>query len=119
VAAELGRVVDRLYRAGRLVAGGLRLHRRNSILVSLKRKNGRSRRFLKLQLPLLRFRQRRRSLPGQDCRDGENSQHEAPAGGVLEWNCTELMCLRGHGLLYVPESPTSWFRAQRWFYLER
>jgi hypothetical protein len=35
----------------------------------------------------------------------------------LEWNCTELMCPRGHGLLYVPELPASWFSAQRWVYL--
>lgn len=41
-----------------------------------------------------------------------------PSGYFLEWNCTELVCLRGHGLLYVPESRTSWFNAQRWFYLE-
>jgi hypothetical protein len=36
----------------------------------------------------------------------------------LEWNCTELLCPRGHGLLYVPESPTSWFATQRWLSLD-
>jgi len=41
-----------------------------------------------------------------------------PSGSFLEWNCTELMCLRGHGLLYVPEGRTSWFNAPRWFYLQ-
>jgi hypothetical protein len=32
----------------------------------------------------------------------------------LEWSGTELMCLRGHGLLHVPESPAIWFNKQRW-----
>ena len=41
-----------------------------------------------------------------------------PAGYFLEWNCTELMCLRGHGMLYVPECPTSWFDTPRWFYMD-
>lgn len=41
-----------------------------------------------------------------------------PSGYFLEWNCMELVCRRGHGLLYVPECRTSWFNAQRWFYLE-
>ncbi len=36
----------------------------------------------------------------------------------LEWNCTGLMCNSGHGLLYVPESPTSWFNRQRWACLD-
>jgi hypothetical protein len=33
---------------------------------------------------------------------------------LLEWNGTELMCLRGHGLLHVPERPAIWFSGQRW-----
>lgn len=41
-----------------------------------------------------------------------------PAGYFLEWNCTELMCLRGHGMLYVPGCHTSWFDTPRWFYLD-
>jgi hypothetical protein len=40
------------------------------------------------------------------------------AGWFLEWNCTELMCLRGHGMLYIPENPTSWFGAPLWLYLD-
>ncbi len=36
----------------------------------------------------------------------------------LEWNCVELMCLRGHGLLYIPEHPASWFSTQRWLPLD-
>jgi hypothetical protein len=36
----------------------------------------------------------------------------------LELNCTGLMCPEGHGLLYVPESPTSWFSTQRWLCLD-
>ena len=33
---------------------------------------------------------------------------------LLEWHGTELMCLRGHGLLYVPEWPEIWSGRQRW-----
>ena len=40
------------------------------------------------------------------------------AGWFLEWNCTELMCLRGHGMLNIPENPTSWFGAPLWLYLD-
>jgi hypothetical protein len=34
----------------------------------------------------------------------------------LEWNGTELLCLRGHGLLHVPGTPAIWFSQQRWLY---
>jgi hypothetical protein len=37
----------------------------------------------------------------------------------LEWNGTELVCASGHTLLHIPETPTSWFGAQRWLYLDR
>jgi hypothetical protein len=36
----------------------------------------------------------------------------------LAWNGTELICLGGHGLLHVPDIPTSWFGSQRWLYLD-
>jgi hypothetical protein len=36
---------------------------------------------------------------------------------LLEWHGTELMCLRGHGLLYVPEWPAIWSGRQRWMNL--
>jgi hypothetical protein len=36
---------------------------------------------------------------------------------LLEWHGTELMCLRGHGLLYVPEWPAIWSGRQRWMEL--
>lgn len=36
----------------------------------------------------------------------------------LAWNGTELVCLSGHGLLHVPDLPTSWFSSQRWLYLD-
>ena len=43
---------------------------------------------------------------------GERSRY------FLELNCTGRMCPKGHGLLYVPESPTTWFSAQRWLGLD-
>jgi hypothetical protein len=36
----------------------------------------------------------------------------------LAWNGTELICAVGHGLLHIPELPTSWFSTQRWLYLD-
>ncbi|MGA7522683.1 MAG: hypothetical protein WBW84_09375 [Acidobacteriaceae bacterium] len=36
----------------------------------------------------------------------------------LNWNGTELVCVRGHGLLHIPELPTSWFSTQRWLALD-
>jgi hypothetical protein len=36
----------------------------------------------------------------------------------LAWYGTELICNEGHGLLHVPEVPTSWFATQRWLYLD-
>ncbi len=36
---------------------------------------------------------------------------------LLEWHGTELMCLRGHGLLYVPEWPAIWSARQSWMAL--
>jgi hypothetical protein len=41
-----------------------------------------------------------------------------PSRNFLEWSGTELICVRGHGLLHVPETPTSWFDTQRWLYLD-
>ena len=36
----------------------------------------------------------------------------------LSWNGTELFCVEGHGLLHIPELPTSWFSTQRWLCLD-
>ncbi len=41
-----------------------------------------------------------------------------PSRNFLDWNGTELICAGGHGLLHVPELPTSWFRTQRWLHLD-
>jgi hypothetical protein len=41
-----------------------------------------------------------------------------PSRSFLSWNGTELICVGGHGLLHVPEMPTSWFSEQRWLYLD-
>jgi hypothetical protein len=41
-----------------------------------------------------------------------------PSRNFLAWNGTELICVGGHGLLHVPEIPTSWFSTQRWMYLD-
>jgi hypothetical protein len=45
-------------------------------------------------------------------RVGESSRN------FLAWNGTELICADGHGLLHIPELPTSWFDTQRWLYLD-
>ncbi len=36
----------------------------------------------------------------------------------LAWSGTELMCMGGHTLLYIPSLPTSWFSTQRWMLLD-
>lgn len=41
-----------------------------------------------------------------------------PSQTFLEWYGTELVCAQGHGLLYVPEIPTSCYSTQRWQYLD-
>ena len=49
-------------------------------------------------------------------------KHPARVGqasqSFLAWNGTELICTGGHGLLHVPDLPTSWFSTQRWVYLD-
>jgi hypothetical protein len=49
-------------------------------------------------------------------------EHPAKVGqashSFLAWNGIELICTGGHGLLHVPEMPTSWFSTQRWIYLD-
>lgn len=42
----------------------------------------------------------------------------SPAKSVLNWYGTELICTRGHGMLYVPGAPTTWCSTQRWQYLD-
>jgi hypothetical protein len=37
---------------------------------------------------------------------------------LLSWTGTELFCVQGHGLLHIPELPTSWFSTQRWLCLD-
>ncbi len=37
---------------------------------------------------------------------------------LLEWHGSELVCLRGHGLLHVPEQPSIWFDQQQWMDLD-
>jgi hypothetical protein len=41
-----------------------------------------------------------------------------PSQTFLSWYGIELMCVRGHGLLHVPEFRTSCYSTQRWLYLD-
>jgi hypothetical protein len=36
----------------------------------------------------------------------------------LGWYGTELVCSHGHGFLYMPGTSTSWYKTQRWQYLD-
>jgi hypothetical protein len=49
---------------------------------------------------------------------GHAAQVGQPARNFLEWNGTELMCKRGHGLLHVPATPSDWSSRQRWLDLD-
>lgn len=40
-----------------------------------------------------------------------------PADMLFQPRGTELHCARGHGSLFVPDTPTSWCRSQRWQYM--
>jgi hypothetical protein len=42
----------------------------------------------------------------------------SPTLSILAWYGTELICTRGHGMLYVPGVPTTWCSKQRWQYLD-
>jgi len=42
-----------------------------------------------------------------------------PSQTFLEWYGTEFMCTKGHGLLHVPEIPTSCYSTQQWLRLDR
>ncbi|MGC4048499.1 MAG: hypothetical protein QM757_02150 [Paludibaculum sp.] len=42
-----------------------------------------------------------------------------PSQTFLEWYGTEFVCVKGHGLLHVPEIPTVSFRTQSWTHLDR
>jgi hypothetical protein len=42
-----------------------------------------------------------------------------PSQTFLEWYGTEFVCVKGHGLLHVPEIPTVSFRTQNWMHLDR
>ena len=42
-----------------------------------------------------------------------------PSHIFLAWHGTEMVCAGGHGLLYIPEHPTSWCSTQRWQTLDR
>lgn len=41
-----------------------------------------------------------------------------PSRTFLTWSGTEMVCERGHSLLHVPGTPTSWFGARRWICLD-
>ena len=40
------------------------------------------------------------------------------SSGFLGWNGIEMMCCMGHGLLYLPESPSDHFHDPRWVTLD-
>ncbi len=42
-----------------------------------------------------------------------------PSQTFLEWYGTEFVCMKGHGLMHVPEIPTTSFETQRWMRLDR
>jgi hypothetical protein len=42
-----------------------------------------------------------------------------PSQTFLEWYGTEFACVKGHGLMHVPEIPTVSFRTQNWVQLDR
>jgi hypothetical protein len=45
---------------------------------------------------------------------GTPIQIGAPGHVLLDWSGTEMMCPQGHGVLYLPDSPTNWLERDRW-----
>lgn len=60
----------------------------------------------------------RRRCPECLCRLSSPARVGQASCNFLSWNGTELFCIRGHGLLHIPELPTSWFSTQRWLRLD-
>ncbi len=58
------------------------------------------------------------TLPSVPWKAFASCESRSPSRTFLAWNGTELICVGGHGLLHVPEMPTSWFSTQRWLYLD-
>jgi hypothetical protein len=42
----------------------------------------------------------------------------SPSASFLDWYGVELVCSQGHGLVHVPDMPTTWFPAPRWVALD-
>jgi len=64
------------------------------------------------------LKDQRRRCPVCLCKLTNPARVGEPSRNFLAWNGTELICAGGHGLLHVPEMPTSWFATQRWLYLD-
>ena len=45
---------------------------------------------------------------------GTPIQIGAPGHVLLDWSGTEMMCPKGHGVLYLPDSQTNWLERDRW-----
>jgi hypothetical protein len=65
------------------------------------------------------FRDQQRRCPVCLRRMAHPAEVGQPSRTFLSWNGTELVCKHGHTLLHIPETPTSWFAAQRWVYLDQ
>lgn len=64
------------------------------------------------------FRDQQRRCPICLRRMAHQVEVGQPSRTFLAWNGTELICERGHTLLHIPETPTSWFSSQRWVCLD-
>jgi len=64
------------------------------------------------------FRDQQQRCPVCLCRMAHPVEVGQLSRTFLEWNGTELVCASGHTLLHIPETPTSWFGARRWLYLD-
>jgi hypothetical protein len=59
-------------------------------------------------------RDQRRRCPLCLCALTQPAHVGHPSHIFLAWHGTEMLCASGHGLLYIPEHPTSWSGIQRW-----
>ncbi|QEE29054.1 hypothetical protein FTW19_14225 [Terriglobus albidus] len=73
-----------------------------------------------LLLPTIRLtlRSNRHRCPCCLRKLGHPARVGQPSAAFLNWYGTELLCAQGHGMMHIPDMPTTWFSEPRWMPLD-
>ncbi|WP_263418290.1 hypothetical protein [Terriglobus albidus] len=73
-----------------------------------------------LLLPTIRLtlRSNRHRCPCCLRKLGHPARVGQPSAAFLNWYGTELLCAQGHGMVHIPDMPTTWFSEPRWMPLD-